>query len=529
MIGTYDLDDLLVEILGVTPEEFDTIIRVATDDELAFLYDALEELADDGGEWTLQPRQQLAEDLALSGDVFELLYGGAAGGGKSDWTLHHHYQLAKDHPGYSGLIIRRTFPELRRSLILRSWARFDRSLARYNVGDHTWYFHNGSVLEFGYCETDRDVFQYQSAEYDCVSVDELTQFETDFVWTYLASRVRTTIRKSMAGMPAPHMTAGTNPGGVGGMWVKARWIDPVPPEVINTVALELESGEVRTIGRVFVPAKLADNRHVNRTQYRIALANLSDTLRAQLEDGSWDVVEGQYFDEWDRERHVVDPFPIPEWWERLGGYDFGFANPACHLWAALGPDGQIVVYREMYGNRLSIGEQADRIHLAERADPSNQKNAERVDVRVADPSIWTRTGAGPPIADQFNDEGVVFRKANNARIDGWMRLRAFLRTNEGTGEPGLVIFKTCTNLIRTLPMLVHDDKKPEDLNTKQEDHAADALRYLVMTRPAPTMAPKSEQTRPGFNADGERIVDVTKALKVKKQREQRTPLGMIRR
>lgn len=523
IVGDVDLEALL----GITGDALDELLKVATDDELAFLYDALEELAGGSGDWQLQERQQIAEAHALSGEVFEVLYGGAAGGGKSEWLLYHFYHLAKNYPGFSGLILRRTFPELRRSLILRSWALFDRSLARYNVGDHTWYFHNGSVLEFGYCETDKDVFQYQSAEYDAVGFDELTQFETDFAWTYLASRCRTTVRKSMAGMPAPHMVAGTNPGGVGGMWVKERWIDPVPPNVVNKAVIYLDEGESREVGRVFVPAKLADNRYVNRTQYRIALANLSDTLRAQLEDGSWDVVEGQYFDEWDREVHVVKPFAIPDWWERLGGYDFGFAAPACHLWAAIGLDGQIVVYREMYGSRLSIAEQAERILTPERADPATDKPAERLGLRIADPSIWTRTGAGPPIADQFADQGVVFRKANNARVDGWMRLRQYLRVNEATGAPHLVIFENCTNLIRTLPMLVHSDTRPEDLNTKQEDHAADALRYLVMTRPPPSTMP-SEQRRPGFNAQGERVVDVAGRLKQKK-RQMASPLGMIRR
>jgi len=524
MIGTVDL----VDLLGIDPDEFERLLEVATDDELAFLYEALEELAGDSGEWALQERQQVAEGFALSGDVFEVLYGGAAGGGKSEWLLYHFYHLAKNYPGFSGLIIRRTFPELRRSLILRSWGLFDRSIARYNVSEHTWYFHNGSVLEFGYCETDRDVFQYMSAEYDAVGFDELTQFETDFCWTYLSSRCRTTVRKSIAGMPAPHMVAGTNPGGVGGMWVKERFVDPAPAGEVQYATIDLDGGESRTVGRVFIPAKLGDNRYVNKTQYRIALANLSDTLRAQLEDGSWDVVEGQFFDEWDRDVHVVEPFAIPEWWERICGYDFGFAAPACHLWAAIGLDGQIVVYREMYGNRLTVREQADRILLAERADPAHQKQAERIQTRVADPSIWTRTGAGPPIADQFADEGVIFRKANNARIDGWMRVRSFLRVNEATAQPHLIIFKTCTNLIRTLPMLVHDDRRPEDVNTKQEDHAADALRYMLMTRPAPTTAPREHQPRPGLNADGERIVDVASRIKQKK-RAMSSPIGTIRR
>lgn len=511
----------LLALLDVDP----TLLAHASDEELVSFYEALEELLGGNDEWSLQDRQLVAEAHATGGEVFEVLYGGAAGGGKSEWLLKHFYDQAVKYPGFSGLILRRTFPELRRSLILRSWARFDRSLARYVVGDHTWYFHNGSVIEFGYCEQDRDVFQYQSAEYDAIGFDELTQFPTDFCWTYLASRCRTSVRKSLMGIK-PHMVAGTNPGGVGGLWVKTRWIDPAPWGEVFHDRIEVEGEEPREVGRVFVPAKLTDNRYVNATQYRIALANLGDKLRAQLEDGSWDVVEGQYFEEWDRDTHVCKPFEIPDWWERVCGYDFGFAKPAAHLWVAFSPDGTAYLYREMYGTNLSIRAQADRILLAERADPATGKAAERVALRIADPSIWTRTGAGPPIADQFADEGVYFRKANNARIDGWMRLRQYLEVDGDTGRPRLQVFSTCTNFIRTFPMLVHSETKPEDLNTHGEDHAADALRYLVMSRPPPSVAPKKPNV--DINERGERLAMPGLTMKRRREQMNSSPLGRIR-
>jgi len=510
----------------------DELLAHATDEELASLYDAIEELLDDGGAWELQDRQLVAERLSMSGEVFEVLYGGAVGGGKSEWLLWHMYQCCIRFPGFSALLLRRTFPELRRSLIMRSWARFDRSLGRYNVSEHTWYFHNGSVLEFGFCESDRDVFQYQSAEYDAIGFDELTQFETDFAWTYLASRCRTTVRKTLAGFPKPHMVAGTNPGNVGGIWVKKRFVDPCEPGEVFTEEIMFEDGTSQVVGRAFVPAKLGDNRFVNKALYNVALANLGTKLRLQLLDGSWDVVEGQFFEEWDRSVHVCAPFKIPDWWTRFTGYDYGYANPACHLWAALDPDGRIVVYREMYETRQLVRGQANLIHAAEKADPALGKmHREHITYRVADPSIWTHTGQGPPIASQFVDEGISFLKANNARIDGWMRLRSYLALEEGEGaqRAGIVIFSTCRNLIRTLPMLVHDAKRPEDLNTRQEDHAADALRYLVMSRPPRSVLradvdPKDRTT----NDKGERIVNIDKRMRDRKREDRSRVLGMMR-
>lgn len=425
--------------------------------------------------WTYLPRQQVAEDRITAG-VFELLYGGAVGGGKSDWLLHHQYDLALRYPNFRGLLIRRTFPELRRSLIERSWEKFDRDLARYVATDHTWRFKNGSTIEFGYCERDLDVYQYQSAEYDNIGWDELTQFPTSFPYLYLLSRLRTSIAKTLRGL-RPHVTAGTNPGGVGGAWVKQRFVDVAPENQPHEVTVEIPGEtEPRSIIRCYVPAKLSDNPYINSSAYRSALALLPDDIRRSLEDGSWDVVEGQYFSEWRRHIHVVEPFEIPHWWTRIGGLDYGYANPFCHLWAAFDGDENCYIYREAYETGLTPSMQARRVLGMETPN-------EHLIYRVADPSIWIRTGAGPPIAQQYAEAGLIFRKANNARIDGWARVRERLRVDEVTGKPTVFVFSTCTNLIRTLPLLVYDKTKPEDLNTDGEDHAADTLRYLLMSRP----------------------------------------------
>lgn len=382
---------------------------------------------------------------------------------------------------------------------MRSWERFDTDLGRYHASEHVWRFTNGSTIEFGFCESDQDVYQYQSAEYDAIGWDELTQFPTDFPYTYLMSRCRTTVDKRSRGL-RPHIVAGTNPGGVGGGWVKERFIDVARPEQLHRHVVKVR-GEDREVPRVFIPAKLADNPYLGE-EYAMALAGLPPAIRAALQDGSWDVVEGQFFSEWNRSVHVVDPFQIPSSWTRIRAIDYGYAAPMCCLWGAVDGDGNVWIYRELYGPNMTPEIQARTILAM--SVMGEGKTVERTDYTVADPSIWTRTGAGPPIQQQYRDVGLPTRKANNARIDGWGRVHEYLRIPKG-GQPRVRIFSTCTNLLRTLPMLVHDRIRPEDLDTRSEDHAADCLPAgtPIWTRrghiPIATVVPDDEvMTRYGW-------------------------------
>jgi len=471
------------------------LLAHATDEELEWYVAALAQEADvetgQDGPWVLQERQQVAEDALAGLDPtmsHELLYGGAAGPGKSEWLLWHLYDKAIRYPGFRALFLRRTYAELRRSAIIRSLERFDRNKARYVITEFTWKFRNGSFIEFGYCETDTDVYQYQSAEYDCVAWDELTQWPTDKPYKYLFSRCRSRASLLARGY-VPHIIAATNPGGVGGGWVKARFVDTGPPEQRTIHRLELPGQRADRYGsRIFIPGLLADNAYIDQDSYIANLANLDEDLVLALLDGSWDVIEGQYFPEWNKHLHVIVPFEVPHWWTRVGGIDYGHTKPWCSLEAAFDQDGTGYVYREHYKAGLVPSQQCETIKNA-------MQPGERVSYRVGDPSMWAQTGIGLAVAAQYRANGVPIHKALNARVAGWARVREYLRVVEddhGDARAGIYIFDTCPNLIRTLPMLVRDLKRPEDCDTDGEDHAPDALRYLLMARPPRSRPPRLE-------------------------------------
>lgn len=469
--------------VDLSPQEW----AAATDEELDIIIAGLEaEIVAEEKDWTLNPRQQIAEDFCTDLDptkAHELLYGGAAGGGKSQWMLWHLYHLALKYPGFSGLLIRRTFAQLTRTHITMSFKRFDRSLCKFNMVSKRWKFNNGSTIEFGFLDKSTDVYNYDSAEYDTICFDELTEWPSPDNYLYLFSRLRTETHLVDQGLVA-HMIAATNPGRAGGAWVKARFVDIAEP--MERVEIPDALSEAVTT-RVFVPAKIDDNPKFGRRQYRAQLMNVDEKRRRQLEDGDWDAIEGQFFTEWDRNLHVITPFEIPDWWTRIRGLDWGYTNPMACLWAAFDGDGVCYLYRELYGTGMRATIQARRI--AEMTDPG-----ETISYTMADPSIWANTGHALPLSQQYSNAGLRMRKATNRRVDGWQRFREYLAIDEQTGMPRLFVFNHCRNLIRTLPMLVHDSKNPEDLDSDSDDHLADAARYLLMSRPRISRVPGREAT-----------------------------------
>ena len=412
----------------------------------------------------------------------EVLFGGAAGGGKSYGQLIDALLYALKYGGSKQLVLRRTYPELDKSLIRVSMGLYPREIYSYNAARHSGVFKNGSVIDFGYCDSESDVYRYQSAEYDVIRFDELTHF-TEQMYLYLMSRLRGTnsFPKSMR--------SSTNPGGVGHQWVKARFVDIGAADRVHRA----ENGE-----RLFIPAGVRDNGFLMRAdpEYLRRLENLGEKDRRALLDGDWDIFEGQYFTEWSRALHVVEPFPIPKSWRRYFTMDYGLDMLAGY-WIAVDSFGRAVVYRELYKSGLIVSRAAEEIKAA---------CAERIYAHIAPPDMWNRRqDTGKSVAEIFADCGIILSRAENSRVQGWYDLKEWLmpRADEtGALVPNLRVFSNCVNLIRTLPALQIDARDPNDAATEPHEltHAPDAIRYFVAGRPFPASEGRRESMGDGLDA-----------------------------
>jgi PBSX family phage terminase large subunit len=427
------------------------------------------------GEVRLEYQPQTRQKLFHTCPADEILYGGAAGGGKSEAMLMDALKNAMKHKDVRIIMFRRTFADLERSLILRSKQVFPREVAEYNESKKRWKFKNGSMIEFAHMKMESDVFNYQGAEYDFIYWDELTHF-TYTQYTYMLSRLRGVnpeIRRQVK--------SATNPGGVGHAWVKERFIDLGASETIHRPVPSSEEPKPGT--RCFIPAKIHDNRVLleNDPSYLRRLENLPEGIRKQLLDGNWDSFDGMAFSEWDKEVHVIKPFKIPEHWKRFRSVDYGRSAPFCCLWFAIDGDYNIYIYKEAYQAGLNAVDQADLIN--EMTDFS-----EKIEYTVLDSACWIANQHGESIADTYSSRGVYCEQASKNRLNGKDRVHAWLKvyeTDEGKRLSKLKVFESCKHLVRTLPSLPIDMRNPEDVDTDAEDHAYDALRYGVMSRPDP--------------------------------------------
>ena len=390
----------------------------------------------------------------------EVLFGGAAGGGKSYGQMVDALIFALRYPGSKQLVLRRSFAELDKSLIRTSLGLFPREIYSFNSSSHTGKFKNGSVIDFGYCATENDVYQYQSAEYDVIRFDELTHF-TEAQYVYLLSRLRG------ANSYPKQIKSSTNPGGIGHSWVKARFIDKSPP---GTRFLG-EDG----MDRIFIPSLLCDNKFlsVGDPDYKNRLLALPERERKALLYGDWNIFEGQYFSEFSKDKHVISPFEIPNDWRKFRTVDYGLDRLVC-LWIAISRDGIAYVYREFCASDLPISASARAI--TERT-PKN----EEIYLTLAPPDLFSRSQeTGRTKASIFSEHGVNFTKTSNERETGWLAIKELL-CDTGHGAR-LKIFSTCTELIQCLPALVIDKSKPSDclLEPHEITHAPDALRGFAI-------------------------------------------------
>ena len=395
----------------------------------------------------------------------EVLFGGAAGGGKSYGQIVDALLFALKYPGSKQLILRRTFSELDKSLIRTSLALYPKELYSFNASSHTGKFKNASIIDFGYCGTENDVYQYQSAEYDVIRFDELTHF-TEAQYIYLISRVRG------ANSYPKQIKSTTNPGGIGHSWVKARFIDVKAPG-------ESFTGE-DGMSRIFIPSLLDDNQFLKKLDpgYRERLLALPERERRALLFGDWNIFEGQYFSEFSERAHVCTPFEIPKSWRRYRAIDYGLDRLVC-LWVAISPTRKVYVYREFCESGLAISRAARGI--IERTPPG-----EDIYATLAPPDLWSRSQeSGKSKASIFSEFGVTFTKTSNDRETGWLAVKELL-CDTGDGA-ALKIFSNCRELIKCLPALTVDPVRPTDCRTEPHDitHAPDALRAFAIfhTRP----------------------------------------------
>jgi len=422
----------------------------------------------------------------------EMLYGGAAGGGKTDALLALGVTNCLMVPGFKVLLVRRNYPQIEQEVLPRLLERLPSRIARYHAGQRVFTFGNGSSLRLGHLSTRNARYRYQGVEYHLLLWDELTEFSRD-EYMFLGSRLRVVgaVAEEMAARGIrPRVVSTTNPGGIGHGWVKARFVDPGPPRTIQR-GLDTD-GLPDGTSVMYVPARVEDNRYVDLDQYERVLRRLDPAMRRALRLGDWDILEGARFGQWRRETHVVRPFEIPQVGHpRAVGVDYGGTAPFCALWGVLLGDGLIYVYREVYKAGLTPKQQAKLMRASE--SPGERMPSRPIPVAL-DPSTWNRSaddpavkvmGNVPPpgsIARAYYEEfGGSVVPARNARVPGWSTLDELLMV-QPDGMPRLVVGEQCTNLIRTFPSLLRSVINPEDImqSPKQEDHAADALRYLCM-------------------------------------------------
>ena len=422
-------------------------------------------------------------------------FGGARGGGKS-WSVRTKAKiLAASYSGIKILIVRRTFPELVNNHINQLRDELH-GLARYNKTEKVFTFPNGSTIKFGYCNNDKDLDQYQGAEYDVIFLDEATQLQEMWI-----KKITACVRGVNDFPKRIYYTC--NPGGASHGYFKRLFIDR-----------QYEAGEDPE-DYSFIQALVTDNKALMESQpdYIKQLEALPPKLREAWLYGRWDIFEGQFFEEFrttpdpdmchkagvtpeqalqqHRFTHVIEPFDLnvgeKRGWNIMRSYDFGYNKPFSLGYWAVDYDGVLYRILEMYGCtqtpdegvKWSPDEQFRRISEFEREHP--WLRGRKIVDSVADPAIWD-SSRGESIAETAARYGIYFTPGDNQRIPGWMQVHYRMQFDDN-GYARMYVFNTCKAFIRTMPLMMYSETKPEDLDTKLEDHCPDEVRYMCMSRP----------------------------------------------
>ena len=436
------------------------------------------------------PKQQMFHASKAN----EILYGGAAGGGKTKALIMDALMRCLKHPGTTAVVFRRSYRELEDTDIKEALASYPKEIAKYNAGRHEFTLVNGSKILFRHCENEADRFNYSGIEIQFLYFDELTSFEQT-IYDFLKTRLRA--KKTLGVIPI--VRSASNPGNIGHGWVRKMFVDVGPYMSIQEQRIYSETlHKEKIVMTQYIPALASENPHITE-DYIFELEAKPDALRKALLEGSWDSFEGQCFKEFVNDRdhyddqlhtHVIRDFPIPTWWPRYFSFDHGYTKPFACLWWAVDPEGRVYLYREWYGckpNQANVGIELTPRQIAEGIVDREQEEAReaiRVD-RVCDPACFDRS-RGDSVADQMMPDhgrkGVLFSKADNTRLAGLMQVHERLRFRED-GRPMMYIFESCKDWIRTVPNLPYSLKKTEDVDTASEDHDYDATRYFLMERP----------------------------------------------
>jgi phage terminase large subunit len=450
---------------------------------------------------TISPPSE-KQKLFLTARTKHIGFGGARGGGKS-WSVRTKAKLlALRFAGIRILIVRRTYPELINNHIniLRTELL---GIAKYNDKDKVLKFSNGSTINFAYCDNDKDLDRLQGVEYDVIFLDEATQLSE-----YQMKTITACLRGVNDFPKRVYYTC--NPGGQGHGYIKRIFIDK-----------RYEDGEIPE-DYSFIQSLATDNKVLMESQpdYIKQLEALPAKVRDAWLYGRWDIYEGQFFEEFRetpdialceeagvspeeamkqrRYTHVIEPFEIPRYWTIMCSYDFGYRRPWAMTYYACDPDGTLYYFLEAYGwngnpnegNKMTPDEQFKYISDLERQHPLLK--GRKIVERVADPAIWDAS-RGESVAETAARYGIHFTPGDNARINGWVMVRYYLQFDEN-GYPRMYFFDTCKNAIRTIPLMMFSDTKPEDLESdKSEDHICDTIRYMAMSRPIKPIVPAEKR------------------------------------
>ena len=443
------------------------------------------------------PEPNEKQKLFLADQHRHVAYGGARGGGKSWGVRVKAILLSVRWAGIKILIVRKTYKELTNNHIVPLQQMIPPEVARYNKTEKVFKFSNGSTIWFGYCSCDGDLDQYQGAEYDVIFLDEATQLQESWI-----RKINLAVRQPNGLPKRTYYTC--NPGGVSHNYIKRLFIDR-----------RYEDAEIAE-NYSFTQALVTDNKVLMEMspEYKAELEALPPKLREAWLYGSWDIFEGQFFEDFydrpdhynDRQwTHVIEPFAIPDSWKIYRSFDWGYNKPFSCGWWAVDHDG--VVYRilELYGCGETPNEGVrwtpprvfGEIHKIETEHPLLR--GKKIS-GVADPAIWDAE-FGESIADVAAKHQVFFQKGDHKRIPGWMQVHYRLAFDD-QGFPMMYIFRNCKAFIRTMPLLQYDDHMPEDLDTDGEDHVADEVRYFLMSRP---IKPRIAVPEDPYRADPKRL------------------------